>query len=82
MPSEYGDLSRLALEADLDPDVLRARLARMSDRQMLEWGCAAAYMCTSYANLGQPLRPVFVLQLEAARAEWRRRHGSESSPAA
>jgi hypothetical protein len=24
----YGDLSRLALEAELDPDELRARLAR------------------------------------------------------
>ena len=29
MPSDYGDLSRIALEAELDPDELRARLARM-----------------------------------------------------
>jgi hypothetical protein len=79
MPSDYGDdLSRLALEADLDVGEL---LARMSDRALLEFGRAAAYMCTPYANLGQPPRKPFVLQLEAARAEWRRRHGSESSPA-
>jgi hypothetical protein len=66
MPSDYGDLSRIALEADLDPDDLRARLARMSDRQLLEFGRAAAYMCTPYANLGKPPRKPFVLQLEAA----------------
>ena len=75
MPSDYGDLSRIALEAELDPDELRARLAKMSDRELLEWGKAAAYMCTPYANLGQPPLEVFVTQLEAARAEWRRRHG-------
>jgi hypothetical protein len=50
----------------------------MSDRALLEFGRAAAYMCTPYANLGQPPRKPFLLQLEAARAEWRRRHGQES----
>ena len=62
MPAhDYGDLSRLALEADLDPDELRARLARMSARALLEFGRAAAYMCTPYANLGQQPRKPFVL---------------------
>jgi len=76
MPSrEYGDLSRIALEADLDVDELCTRLARMNDRELLEFGRDAAYMCTPYANLGQPPRKPFVLQLEAARAEWRRRLG-------
>jgi hypothetical protein len=69
MPSNYGDLSRIALETDLDVDELRARLARMDDRALREYGRAAAYMCTPYANLGQPPRKPFVLQLEAARAE-------------
>ena len=83
MPArDYGDLSRIALEVDLDVDELRARLARMSDRALLEFGRAAAYMCTPYANLGKPPRKPFVLQLESARAEWRRRNGFESSPAA
>ena len=68
MPSEYGDLSRIALEADLDPDEPRARLARMTDRELLESGKAAAYMCTVYANFGEPPRDLFVLQVEAARA--------------
>jgi hypothetical protein len=43
---------RLALEADLDVAELRARLVRMSDRSLLEFGRAADYMCTPYANLG------------------------------
>jgi hypothetical protein len=78
MPSEYGDLSRLALEADLDVDDLPRAFARMSDRELLELGRAAVYMCTPRANLGQPRRKPFVLQLEAARAEWRCRHGHNS----
>jgi hypothetical protein len=48
---DYGDLSRLALEADLGVDELRARLARMSDGSLLEFARAAAYLCTPYANL-------------------------------
>jgi hypothetical protein len=57
MPSpDYGDLSWLALEAELDVGELRARLARMTDRQLLEFGHAASYMCTPYANLVGSLR--------------------------
>jgi hypothetical protein len=83
MPSrDHGDLSRIALEADLDVDELRARLARMTDRALLEFGRAAAYICTPYANLGQSPRKPFVMKLQAAQAEWRRRHTRESSPAA
>jgi hypothetical protein len=83
MPArDYGDLSQIALEADPDVDELRTRLARMNDRALLEFGRAAAYMCTPCANLGKPPRKPFVIQLEAARADWRRRHGAESSPAA
>jgi hypothetical protein len=56
MPAQdYSDLSRLALRADLDVDELRARLARMTDRAVLECGRATAYMCTPYANLGSRL---------------------------
>ena len=41
MPSDYGDLSHLALEADLDAGELRARLGKMSDRQLREFSRAA-----------------------------------------
>jgi hypothetical protein len=43
---DYFDLFRIALEGELDPDELRTRLARISDRALLEFGRAAAYMCT------------------------------------
>jgi hypothetical protein len=58
-------ICRLALEADLYVDEMRARLARMSDHALLASGHAAAYMCTPAANLGQPPRKAFVMQLEA-----------------
>jgi hypothetical protein len=71
---DYRDLSRIALEVELDVDELRVRLARMNDRALLEFGHATRYMCSGWANLGQPPREPFVLQLQASRAEWRRRH--------
>jgi hypothetical protein len=77
----YDDLSHLALEADPGVGELRARLARMTDRQLFEFGRSAAYMCSPYADLGHPPRKAFMLQLAEARAEWRRRHRS-ASPAA
>jgi hypothetical protein len=52
MPArDYGDLSRLALKAELDIDELRASLARINDAICSKFGCAAAYICTSYAYL-------------------------------
>ena len=74
----YGDLSHLALETEPDLDELRSRLAKMSDRALLEFGRAAAYMCTPYANLGHPPLKTFVTQLAEARAEWKRRRGPGS----
>jgi hypothetical protein len=61
-------------EANLDLDQLRARLAKMTDVELRSFGQSAAYMCSPEANLGTKPRPVFVLQLDEARAEWRRRH--------
>ena len=60
-------------DSPLDLDQLRARLHAMSDPALARWGAAAAYMCTPEANFGAPPRHVFVIQLEEARAEWRRR---------
>jgi hypothetical protein len=58
----------------LDLEQLRTQLQNMSDAELERYGRSAAYMCTPEANLGGEPRPVFVLQLEEARAEWRRRH--------
>jgi hypothetical protein len=60
--------------ADFDGDALRTRLRKMSDEELREFGKAARYMVSPGANMGKPQLPTFVLQLEEARAEWRRRH--------
>jgi hypothetical protein len=65
----------LAGENELDLHALRARLRRMSDRELLWFGRAARYMCSPAANLGKEPRQVFVIQLREAVKEWsRRRH--------
>ena len=62
-------------DSPFDIDALRARLARMDDTTLLSFGRSAAYMCSPWANLGNPPRDVFVVQLREAREEWRRRQG-------
>ena len=75
---ENGNRAMFDPDSPLDLDQLRARLRAMSDRMLAHWGASAAYMCTPEANFGAPPRQVFVIQLEAARAEWRRRHPKAS----
>jgi hypothetical protein len=48
----------------------------MSDEELRKFGKAARYMVSPTANIGKPPLPAFVLQLEEARAEWRRRRGN------
>jgi len=60
--------------ASLDVEGLRTRLRKMSDKELQEFGEAARYMVSPKANMGKPPLPTFVLQLEEARAEWRKRH--------
>lgn len=60
--------------ADFDRDALRTRLRKMSDEELREFGKAARYMVSPGANMGKPPLPIFVLQLEEARTEWRKRH--------
>jgi hypothetical protein len=60
--------------ADFDVEVLRTRLRKMSDEQLRKFGEAAKYMASPTANMGKPPLPTFAVQLEEARAEWRRSH--------
>jgi hypothetical protein len=46
----------------------------MNDTELLQFGQAAKYMCTPEANLGHPPRQSFVIQLQEAREEWKRRN--------
>lgn len=57
-----------------DLDQLRARLQKMTEDQLVRFGRDARYMCSPKANMGKPPRRAFLVQLEEARAEWRRRH--------
>jgi hypothetical protein len=70
---------RFATNSPIDVDELRERFRRITDEQLLAFGKAARYMCTPKANLGQPPREPFVIQLREARAEWRRRHNTISA---
>ena len=53
---------------------LRARLRKMNDNELLRFGQATKYMCSPESNLGHSPRESFVIQLEEARKEWKRRH--------
>ena len=57
-----------------DVNQLRERLHKMTDDELREFGRAAAHMVSPKANMGQPPREAFVVQLAEARAKWARRH--------
>ena len=57
-----------------DVNQLHERLQKMTDDELREFGKTAAYMVSPKANMGQPPREAFVVQLAEARAEWARRH--------
>jgi hypothetical protein len=58
---------------------IRKHLQRLSDEELIQFGKACRDMLTPQANLGRPPREVFVIQLQEARKEWRRRHPKEPS---
>ena len=60
----------------------RKRIQAMSDDQLLQYGKAAAYMADpKYSTDGRTVEPVFKIQLQECRAEWKRRHPKTPSPA-
>ena len=63
-----------------DIEQLRARLRKMTDKQLREYGEAARYMCSPVANMGKPPQESSVIHLNEARAEWRRRHPKLNDP--
>jgi hypothetical protein len=71
-----------ASDSPIDLDALRARLARMSDKELARFGRAATYMCSPEVNMGKPPREAFLIQLREAREEWRRRLGIRKAPGA
>jgi len=55
-------------------EVLRTRLQKMSDQELMQFGQAAKLMCLPGANLGEPQHQMLIIKLEEARKEWRRRN--------
>jgi hypothetical protein len=55
-----------------DLERIRARLRKMTDRELREYGRAAAHMADPRKNRNP--NPSFQVQLDEARAEWKRRH--------
>jgi hypothetical protein len=52
---------------------IRAHLRKMSDLELRKFGQSARNMADPKKNFGAP-NPAFKIQLDEARAEWRRRH--------
>jgi hypothetical protein len=63
----------------VDLEQLRERLQKMTDAALLRFGQAAKFMCSPRANMGHPPRHAFVIQLEEARVEWKRRKAEKIS---
>jgi hypothetical protein len=72
----YHDLSHLSLRESVDLDAIRARLAAMSDAELIAFGKqmrGLVYPLT-YGGDGKTVVCAFSIQLSEARAEWRRRN--------
>jgi hypothetical protein len=52
---------------------LRERLRKMNDAELGRFGKAASYMCSQEASVDSQPRQSFLIQLEEAKAEWKRR---------
>jgi len=63
-----------AVQAIFNVDELRAQLRKMDDVKLCEFGKAARHMTAPRANLDQAPLQDYVIQLQEATAEWRRRH--------
>jgi len=69
-------ISPNALGIHVDLDELRARLQAMSDAKLLTFGRQMRELCypLTYDGDGKPSVSAFSIQLDEARAEWRRRN--------
>jgi hypothetical protein len=74
--SMYPDLSHLAEASAIDVDAIRARLRKLSDAELIRYGQNCAFLCSPKQNFGKPPLEVWTVQLDEARAEWRRRQSS------
>jgi hypothetical protein len=81
VPSFPSTIPEIQIQQQIDVESLRERLRGMTDEQLLHFGKASRYMSSRYANMGKSPLQAFVIQLEEAKAEWRRRRPKNTSPA-
>jgi hypothetical protein len=60
----------------LQPEQVRARLQKMGDAALIEFGKNCRFLCRPHRR--KP-NPSFVMQLNEAVEEWKRRHPSSAS---
>jgi len=64
----------MGIELNTDSlEAIRERIRKMSDAELRKYGRAARDLADPKKNYGPP-NPSFQVQLDDARAEWRRRH--------
>jgi hypothetical protein len=73
---EHQDLSGLAGESSFDVEGFRVRLRAMTDAELIaaEKQLRSLVYPLRYDGDGKPMVSAFSIQLDEARAEWRRRH--------
>lgn len=76
-----GPQTAFSIEVDLV--TLRAKLQAMSEAELLAFGKEMQRMVYPrvYDGKGRPAANAFSIQLDEARAEWRRRHPKQIHPA-
>ena len=69
-------MSSRELNLSMDLDALRERLRAMTDGELLKFGKQMHALCypRTYGPDGKPSVSAFSIQLDEARAEWRRRN--------
>jgi hypothetical protein len=72
----------MSIQADPESiEQIRERLRKMSDLELRQYGRSAKVMSDPTKHFAQP-SPAFAIQLQEARAEWRRRHPLDPNRAA
>jgi hypothetical protein len=64
---------------NFDIEQLRARLRKMSDKELIQFGKDVRYLCSPEASFGKPPLEVWAMQLREGCEEWRRRHPKTDS---
>jgi hypothetical protein len=68
-PWTWSVMSEIQVPDRIDVEGLRVRLHKMTGAELLRFGQAARYMCSTYANMAKPSLEPFVIQLREARME-------------